>query len=164
MGRSVQFRFLTADGIQSTRASFAAPFSRDVWLTLGCATIFLLVCIVAVSSHPFTLSFTPKHSRRSCSTGGESHNRRTSFKYCKRSDDLLDFRCHRDYHFYRSKMKFNYMIEPKFVTRWKTLREIENFTLIYGESFHDQVWCDIITRGLEDWKLKLIICQTGNGT
>ena len=43
VGGSVQFRFITADGVRRVGASlatFAAPFSiNNVWLALGCARV-----------------------------------------------------------------------------------------------------------------------------
>ena len=59
---------------------------------------------------------------------------------------------------YKSKMKSNYMIEQKFTTKWKSLRDIQNFTLIFAESMHDNVeklWHGAISREYLVWKKRL---------
>ena len=163
-GRSVQFRFITADGIQRDLASFAtfaAPFSGNVWLALGCATIFLAVCIAAVGSLSCIYAL-PGSVIQIAAPLVEKVVVDTRFSHaastmmtCWIFVAIVVTTC------YKSMMKSNYMIEQKYTTRWKSFKEIENFTLVYAESIRDEVWRSSLTRGLENWKENLIVCRTG---
>ena len=63
---------------------------------------------------------------------------------------------------YKSRMKSNYLIEPKYDTKWKYFREIENFTFIHAESSYDEVWLGMVmvTQGFRKWNERLNVCMT----
>ena len=162
VGRSVRFRFITADGIQSDRASFAtflAPFSTNMWLALGITMILLAIFVAAMSSLPFLWALprsiisvsapmvdkviVDRISRTRCSHG------LGFIMTCWTFVAIVVTTC------YKSIMKSNYMTEEKFGTRWKSFKEIKNFTLIYAEGINDEQWHKAIEDSFQSWKKKL---------
>ena len=162
VGRSVQFRFITADGIQSDRASFAsfaAPFSDYLWLALGCTTIFLAISVAALSNHSFICTL-PRNIvaviapllEKVTFDARVSHATQvvmTSWIFVAIVITTS----------YKCMMKSNYMIEPKYATKWKSLREIENFTLIHAENIYDETWRNIIMSEFKVWEDKSNVCM-----
>ena len=163
VGRSVQFRFITADGIQSDRASFAsfsAPFSNNMWLALGCTGVFLAVCVAAMSSHSFVCAL----PRSIIEVAAPLLEKVTVDARVSRSASIMVtcwiFVAIVITTSYKSMMKSNYMIEQKYTTKWKSFREIENFTFIHAESIYDKFWLDLITEEFQKWRNNLNVCKT----
>ena len=166
VGRSVQFRFITSDGVQSDQpsfATFAAPFSGSLWLSLGVTLILLAVFRAAMSSLRFRdalprsiigfASLLIDHvtsdvlrSLRFPRTLGVMMN-------CWIFAAIVVTTC------YKSIMKSNYMTEQKYTTRWKSFKEIENFTFIYAESIYEEFWREFTKREFRVWKGKLNVCK-----
>ena len=51
------------------------------------------------------------------------------------------------------------MIEQKYTTSWKSFREMENFTFIYAENFHDEDLRKAMKTMFREWKKKLRGCS-----
>ena len=163
VGRSVEYRFITADGIQRNLASvatFAAPFSGNVWLALGCTILFLSVCVTAVSSRSFSHTLPRSIIDVAASlvekvvVNAQVSHAGSIMLSCWILVAIVVSTC------YRSMMKSNYLIEPKYGTRWNSFREIENFTFIYTESINEESVDAFLKQAFRDWKEGLNVCKT----
>ena len=171
VGRSVQFRFITADGIESERASFAtfaAPFSAVLWLAIGSTALYIAMCMAAMSSLPFMRAvptsvarvlapLVDKVTAYNVSIRHFSHPVNVVMTFWILGTIVLT-NC------YKSIMKSSYMIEEKYILRWKSFKEIENFTFIHAESIHNEFMCKSIRTAFQDWREKRVECKNGADT
>ena len=61
---------------------------------------------------------------------------------------------------YKSIMRANYVFEDKYMTRWRSFKEMENFTFIYADGINEEFYCKMITDAFQRWKKGLIKCKT----